>query len=81
MKTLPDFFKSILWSYRLADCNPQKMKRVIIRQAVAYGTLAHWQWICHYYGRSEVVKVFKSFGPGGVREKTFNLAAVLFGLK
>jgi hypothetical protein len=80
MQTLPDFFKPILWSYRLADCDPQKMKRVIIRQALAYGTLAHWQWVRNYYGQPEVVRVLKNFGPNGVREKTFNLAAVLLGL-
>jgi hypothetical protein len=81
MQTLPDFFKPILWSYRLADCDPQKMKRVIIRQTFAYGTLAHWRWICDYYGKPEVVKIFKSFNSDSLHKKTSNLIAALFDLK
>ncbi len=80
MQALPDFFKSILWSYRLADCDPQKMKRVIIRQAFAYGALAHWQWVCRYYGKSEVIRILKSFDSRVVREKTLNLAVALLDL-
>ena len=57
---LPLFFKPILWSYIFEKCDPQKMKRTIIVQALNYGNLSHWNWIRSYYGEEEIRNILSS---------------------
>ena len=78
MNTLPAYFKSILWSYYFADCDPVKMKNTIISQSLNYGSTLHWKWIKSFYGQKEVWSVFSSLPKTEIKEKNKKLAELYF---
>ena len=77
-QTLPAFFKPILWSYVFEKCDPIKMKRTIIIQALNYGNLNHWNWIRSHYGDEEIKNVLSSILVTEIRPKTKNLVEIFF---
>jgi len=78
MTKLPPIFKSILWSYDFDKCDPEKMKRTIILQALNYGSLSHWQWVRSFYGNEEIKKVLAKAVVTEIRPKTRNLIEAIF---
>lgn len=78
MSTLPDNFRSILWSYDFEKCDPQKMKNTIIVNTVAYGDLEHWRWIKSFYGVPSVQKVLNNIPVSAVRPSALKLAKMMF---
>ncbi len=77
-RNLPLFFKPILWSYVFEKCDPQKMKKTIITQALSYGSFKHWDWIRSFYGDEEIKNVLASIPATTIRLKTQNLIEVIF---
>lgn len=79
-KTVPESFRPILWSYRFEDINPQKHKEIIIVQAINYGTLEHWRWICRNYSKREVRAVVQKIPATALRKHVRKLAALVFDI-
>jgi len=78
MIKLPEFFRSILWSYDFEKCDPEKMRKTIIKQAVHYGDLNHLKWLWSFYGPEVVMNVITTSSKTEIPEKSFNLAYLLF---
>lgn len=75
---LPAIFKPILWSYDFEKCDPVKMERTIISQAINYGTLDHWKWIRSFYGDEKIKKTLSFLPATEINLKSRLLAEVLF---
>lgn len=78
MQSIPLIFKPLLWSYHFDECDPLKMKKTLITQALSYGTLAHWRWIRNFYGDEEVHKVLAGLPSTAIRTKTKPLIETFF---
>lgn len=77
MEKLPDMFKPILWSYDFGKCDPLKMGKTVIVQAISYGTLEHWKWVRSFYGDDAVKNVLARIPATEIRPKTRRLAEVI----
>lgn len=75
---LPDNFKPLLWSYVFEKCDPNKMKKTLIVQALSYGNLSHWNWIRSFYGDEEIKNILSSIPVNEIRPKTRNLVELIF---
>jgi len=51
---LPEFFKSLFWSYDFSTIDPQKNEERVIVNTINYGDWEHWQWIIKHYGKEKV---------------------------
>ena len=78
MKSLPAYFKPILWSYSFSECDPLKMKRTIVSQSLNYGSTLHWKWIKSFYGEKEVRSILSSLPETEIKEKTKKLVELYF---
>jgi hypothetical protein len=78
MNKMPENFKSILWSYDFASCDPLKMKNTIIKNSISYGNLEHWRWIKSFYGVDNVRKVLNAIPDSDVRSSAKKLANLMF---
>ncbi|HBC44094.1 MAG TPA: hypothetical protein DIU16_02205 [Candidatus Vogelbacteria bacterium] len=78
MQKLPQIFKSILWAHDFDKCDPEKMKKTIIIQALSYGTLDHWNWIRSFYGDAEITNILSSVPMTEIRSKTRALIETIF---
>ena len=81
IKTLPKFFKPILWSYRFSSLDPDAQKNLIIVQAINYGDMDHWKWISRQYGKRTVAKVLAQTPKTAIRKPAAKLAELIFGIK
>lgn len=79
-KTLPFYFKRILWSHDFASINPTKDKKTIIVNAINYGDLKHWKWLVEFYGQKAVADVLKTIPATEIRPGARNLAGALFSI-
>lgn len=75
---IPAIFKPLLWSYDFDKCDPVKLKKTLIVQALSYGTLEHWRWIRDFYGDEEIRKVLASIPPTEIKSKTKPLIEAVF---
>ncbi|MFH1180880.1 MAG: hypothetical protein V1705_00535 [bacterium] len=80
-KSLPDFFKPLLWSYNFSKINSENHKEAIIANAINYGDLKHWRWINKAYGRNAIVGVLKNMPATGLRPRALRLASIIFSIK
>lgn len=80
-KTLPLFFKPILWSYNFSAINPEEHRETIIINAVNYGDLEHWRWITRFYGKNVVTDVLSKIPVGELRPAARRLASIIFSIK
>lgn len=81
MKTLPKFFKPILWSYRFSALDPKEQKNLIILQTINYGDLNHWKWISRQYGKKTVAEILAHTPKTAIRKPAAKLAGLVFGIK
>ena len=79
MEKLPDIFKPILWSYDFEKCDPIKMAKTVVVQAIGYGTLAHWKWIRSFYGDDEIKNILARVPATEIRPKTRLLVETILG--
>ena len=79
--TLPETFRPILWSYDFSRIDPLKHKKTIIVQALNYGTLAHWRWLVHSYGREGVRDVLTHVPASEIKPRSLRLASLVFGVE
>lgn len=78
MSAIPSMFRPLLWSYDFDTCDPLKMKKTLIVQALSYGTLAHWRWIRDFYGAEEIRNVLADVPATEIRSKTKPLIEAVF---
>ncbi|KKW24711.1 MAG: hypothetical protein UY70_C0005G0034 [Candidatus Kaiserbacteria bacterium GW2011_GWB1_52_6] len=78
MRKVPPYFKSVLWSYSLDACDPTRMKKTIITQALLYGSFTHWKWIRAFYGDDEIRNVLSSVPASTFRSKLRPLVEAVF---
>lgn len=79
-EALPEYFKSVLWSYDFRAVSPEKDKKTIIINAVNYGDLRHWRWLVNFYGKKEIGDILKTIPATEIRSRVKNLAAIIFSV-
>ena len=79
-KTLPEYFKTVLWSYDFDAIDPVKDKKTIIINAINYGDLRHWKWLVGFYGKEAVTEVLKRSPWTEIRPRVRNLVSILFSI-
>ena len=79
-KTLPEYFKTVLWSYDFDKIDPAKDKKTIIINAINYGDLRHWKWLNEFYGKNTVAEVLKKSPGTEIRPRVRNLVSILFSI-
>ena len=77
---LPETFRPILWSYDFDRLDPVKHRKMIIIQAINYGTLAHWRWLTQQYGGDGVRQVLSLAPATEIKPRARRLAALMFGV-
>lgn len=80
-KSLPDFFKSLLWSYDFSEINAEKDKERIIINTINYGDWEHWLWAFNYYGVAEVKKIIENTPASEFRQRALKIALLLLKIK
>lgn len=80
-KSLPDFFKPLLWSYDFSKIDSEKHKEIIIVNAINYGDLKHWRWLIKTYGKKEIANILKKIPRTGLRPRVLRLALIIFAVK
>ena len=78
---LPEFFRSILWSYDFSRINPQRDIRVVVVQTINYGTWEHWRWSLKNYGKQRVKKLVENIPASEFRPEALALATAILGIK
>lgn len=81
MKTLPNFFKPLFWSYKFSAVDPEEQKKLIILNSINYGDLSHWKWITRNYGKKTIKQVLSDAPATALRIPAGRLAELIFGLK
>ena len=76
--SLPQMFKPIMWSYRFEECDPMRMKKTVIMQALRYGSMAHWNWIRSFYGDESIKEVLHHIQETEIPSKTRQLVKIVF---
>jgi len=79
-KTLPEYFKTVLWSYDFVAIDPAKDKKTVIINAINYGDLRHWKWLNEFYGKKIVAEVLKKSPRTEIRPRVRNLVSILFSI-
>ena len=79
-KSLPVFFKPILWSYNFSDIEAEKHREIIIVNAINYGDLKHWRWLVSNYGRSVVAEALRKIPATEIRPSARRLASIIFSI-
>ena len=77
---LPETFRPILWSYDFDRLDPVKHRKMIIIQAINYGTFAHWRWLTQQYGGDGVRQVLSLAPATEIKPRARRLAALMFGV-
>ena len=78
--TLPETFRSLLWSYDFSRIDPVRHKRTIIVQALNYGTLAQWRWLVESYGRRGIRDTVAHIPASEINPRSLRLASLLLGV-
>ncbi len=78
---LPEFFKSVLWSYDFSLVDPQKHKKRIIINSINYGEWKHLKWIIDYYGKSQVKKIVENTPKTEFLKSPLTLISLLLNIK
>lgn len=78
---LPDFFKSLFWSYNFDEIDPAEQKKLVIINSINYGDLKHWRWIKKYYGEKTVREILESVTASELRPQAGHLAELIFGFQ
>ena len=75
---LPQFFKTILWSYDFSKIDPEKNRKTIIINAINYGDLKHWRWLTKKYGKNVVTEVLSKIAATEIKPRARRLVSVIF---
>jgi len=78
---LPEFFKSLFWSYDFSTIDPQKNEERVIVNTINYGDWEHWQWIIKHYGKEKVKEILKNTSASEFRKRAFKLISLLLEIK
>jgi len=76
---LPDFFKSVLWSYDISRVSPAWDQRIILVQSINYGSWKHWQWLLKFYGKDKVRRALEHIPQSEFRPQALKLVSLLLG--
>ena len=76
--TLPDTFRTLLWSHDFSQIDPVRHKKTIIVQTLNYGTLDQWRWLIKSYGREGVREVLVQISASELKPRALRLAALVF---
>lgn len=79
-KKLPNYFKPILWSYKLEDIDLGKDKKTIIVNAINYGDLKHWRWLKENYGQETIREILSTIPATEIKLRTRHLASLIFSI-
>ncbi len=77
MKTVPDFFRPLLWSLRWKDLEAWEDRADIIMAAFNEGRLEHIRWVIQIYGKEEIRNVLARRLDTEFHSESRNLAKVI----
>lgn len=80
-KSLPGFFKPILWSYIFEKIDPETDKKLIVLSSINYGDLKHWRWLVRNYGREKIRDIIEQLPASSIRERARRLAGIVFNIR
>lgn len=80
-KTVPEFFKPILWSVVFSELNPHRDIRYIVVQTINYGSKEHWNWITQTYGRPKIRRLMKEIAESEFDAQKLKYAMGFLGIK
>jgi hypothetical protein len=78
--SMPETFRSILWSYDFDQLDPEKHRKTLIVQTINYGSLMQWRWLREHYGRDVVRQVLHAVPASELRPPAQRLAGLVFGV-
>lgn len=78
---LPAMFRSLLWSYRFEEMDPEAHRDELIVNTMNYGDLRHWRWLIRYYGLGRIRRVLQRRAETEFTPESRNLARVVFSVK
>ena len=78
---IPDFFKSVLWSYDIGRMDARDDMRVIVVQTINSGEWKHWRWILRTYGKYLIRHLVAGIPASEFRPEALALASAAFGVK
>lgn len=81
MKTLPQSFKPLLWSYDFSRINPKKDKKLIIINTINYGDLEQWRWLIRTYGKKEIKDILEHVPASEIRRHVHRLVSLIFNVE
>lgn len=79
--TLPETFKSLLWSYDFLTLDVEKDKKTIVVNTINYGDWGHWRWIARFYGKETIRRLLMTIPASEFRPRVRILAGLLFSIK
>ena len=68
----------LFWDMDVGAIDPAQHRRLIIARVLNYGTLRDWRWLAEQYGKEVVRAEADAPGRNSVRERSRQLAALLF---
>ncbi|MBI4142509.1 hypothetical protein HY480_01380 [Candidatus Uhrbacteria bacterium] len=77
--TVPASFASVLWAHNVARVDPTKHRKLLIVQAMNYGTLEQLRWLQRAYGRDGIRRTLARVPDTALRPRARRLARALFG--
>ena len=77
---LPAFMQSCLWSYDISKIDPQKDSRLIITQALSFGTQQQINWALSQYSPDEIRSVISRPQRGMWQRASLNKWLNNFGI-
>ena len=78
---LPESFRSLLWSYKFPEIDPELHKKTIIVNVLNYGDLDQWRWLIKTYGRKQLKDTIESLPASEFRKPVVTLLRLLLGVK
>lgn len=73
-------FRPLLWWARWEDIDVEEDKEDIIMSAVNEGTLNHWRWLIHTYGKEAIRKILEKRLMSEFHPESRNLAKLIFSV-
>lgn len=73
-------FRPLLWWSKWEDVDAEEDKEDIIVSAINEGTLDHWKWLIHTYGKKTIQKVLERRLDTEFHPESRNLAKLIFSI-
>lgn len=77
---LPEMFRSLMWSYKFEEIDPDVHYGELVVNTVNYGTLKHWRWLVDYFGKDRMKQILEERWETEFNRESLHLAQIIFGI-